>query len=106
MYVPLLFPLWTLLIPSYSGLGYEAAKTLSRYNPARLILAVRNVGLGEKAAQEITAANDGKYTVPEVWQLDLGRLQSVKDFADRVNKELDRLDVVVSPSMEVSSYVI
>ncbi|KAJ9091156.1 hypothetical protein QFC20_007714 [Naganishia adeliensis] len=77
------------------GLGYEAAKTLSRYNPARLILAVRNIGLGEKAAQEIVEANGGK-CVPEVWQLDLGRMQSVKDFADRVNKELDRLDVVIS----------
>lgn len=59
---------------------------------------MRNIGLGEKAAQEIVEANGGK-CVPEVWQLDLGRMQSVKDFADRVNKELDRLDVVVSISI-------
>lgn len=89
------------MVLSLSGLGYEAAKHLSRYNPARLILAVRNVGLGEKAAQEIAEANGGK-CVPEVWQLDLGKLQSVKDFADRVNKELDRLDVVVGFSIDVS----
>lgn len=62
---------------------------------------MRNVGLGEKAAREIAEANGGK-CVPEVWQLDLGRLQSVKDFAERVNKELDRLDVVVSVSINLS----
>ncbi|GHJ88877.1 hypothetical protein NliqN6_5279 [Naganishia liquefaciens] len=78
------------------GLGFEAAKTLAKYNPSHLILAVRNVGLGEKAAQEIVEANEGKGTVPEVWELDLGKMQSVKDFAERVNKELDRLDIVIS----------
>jgi NAD(P)-dependent dehydrogenase (short-subunit alcohol dehydrogenase family) len=98
--------LTTLLIPTVhhrSGLGYEAAKTLSKFNPSRLILAVRNTGLGEKAAQEIVEANAGKGTVPEVWTLDLGRLQSVKDFAERVDKELERLDIVVSFSLVISS---
>ncbi|KAJ9113045.1 hypothetical protein QFC22_006141 [Naganishia vaughanmartiniae] len=78
------------------GLGYEAAKTFAKYNPARLILAVRNTKAGDKAAQEIVEANGGKGTVPEVWELDLGRLQSVKDFGERVNRELDRLDIFVS----------
>jgi hypothetical protein len=87
-----------------SGLGYEAAKTLSKFNPSRLILAVRNTGLGEKAAQEIVEANEGKGTVPEVWTLDLGRLQSVKDFAERVDRELERLDIVVSVCWQFSLF--
>ncbi|KAJ9112869.1 hypothetical protein QFC19_000424 [Naganishia cerealis] len=82
------------------GLGYEAAKTFAKYNPSRLILAVRNTQAGEKAAREIVDANDGKGTVPEVWELDLGRLQSVKDFGDRVNRELERLDIFVSVRRE------
>ncbi|KAJ9113047.1 hypothetical protein QFC22_006143 [Naganishia vaughanmartiniae] len=81
---------------SNTGLGYEAAKTFAQHNPSRLILAVRNTHAGHKAAQEIVEANGGKGTVPEVWELDLGRLQSVKDFGDCVNRELERLDVFVS----------
>ncbi|KAJ9117678.1 hypothetical protein QFC24_006392 [Naganishia onofrii] len=82
--------------PFCSGLGYEAAKTFARHNPARLILAVRNTLAGNKAAREIVEAHGGKCTVLEVWQLDLGRLQSVKDFAETANRELDRLDVFIS----------
>ncbi|KAJ9094239.1 hypothetical protein QFC21_006065 [Naganishia friedmannii] len=78
---------------SNTGLGYEAAKTFARHNPSRLILAVRNTLAGNKAAQEIVQAHGGKCTVPEIWELDLGQLQSVREFGVRVYRELERLDV-------------
>jgi hypothetical protein len=81
------------------GLGFECAKALSHRNPSRLILAVRNVEAGEAAAREIVKANPpggGVKTIPEVWKLDLGDLASVKAFGERAEKELDRLDIVVS----------
>lgn len=34
--------------------------------------------------------------MPEVWELDLGVLQSVKDFGEKVDRELERLDILVS----------
>jgi NAD(P)-dependent dehydrogenase (short-subunit alcohol dehydrogenase family) len=83
------------LPPPHSGLGYEAAKSLAAHNPHRLILAVRNTKAGETAAQEIVRSNGGK-VVPEVWFLDLGDMKTVKAFAERAGRELDRLDVVVS----------
>ncbi len=79
-----------------SGLGYETALHFSKLNPAKLILAVRNTKSGESAAQRITAANGGKGVVPEIWELDLSSLENTKKFGERVEKELDRLDVVVS----------
>lgn len=81
------------------GLGFECAKALSHRNPSRLILAVRNVEAGEAAAREIVKANPpggGVKTIPEVWKLDLGDLASVKAFGERAEKELERLDIVVS----------
>jgi hypothetical protein len=87
-----------------SGLGFECAKALSRHNPARLILAVRNVAAGESAARDIVSANPpGVKTIPEVWKLDLGDLASVKAFGERAEKELDRLDIVVRPGSCSSS---
>jgi NAD(P)-dependent dehydrogenase (short-subunit alcohol dehydrogenase family) len=97
-----------LLIHSYSGLGLEAARILSRHDPARLILAVRNIKAGEEAARSITESNGGK-CVPEVWSLDLGKLSSVKEFCDRAEKELERLDIVVSSCpcpFEVQSFAL
>ena len=62
--------------------------------PARLILAVRTIAKGEEAAKKIQAATG--FTSCEVWQLDMLREESVKAFADRVDRELDRLDIAVS----------
>lgn len=79
-----------------SGLGFECAKALSKGNPSRLILAVRNTAAGEKAARDIVSSNPSSVkTIPEVWKLDLSDLASVKAFGERAEKELDRLDIVV-----------
>ena len=81
---------------SNTGLGYESALGLAKLKPARLICACRNVEKGEKAVQKIK--NDAAVsteTSVEMWQLDLGDFSSVKAFAEKVNKELGRLDIVI-----------
>lgn len=76
-----------------SGLGKEAARVLSGKN-ATVIMAVRNTEKGEKAAEEIRKEFPGAEI--SVRSLDLSSLQSVQDFADGINKEFDRLDVLVN----------
>ena len=53
------------------GLGYETAIHLGRLEPERLILAVRDVAKGERAAAEIADKAGLAPGKVEVWQLDL-----------------------------------
>lgn len=80
-----------------SGIGFEAAKRYYGLNPARLIIAVRTVAKGEEAKRTIlqSAGNRKSQTKVEVWQLDLADFESVKRFSEKVNKELDRLDILL-----------
>lgn len=84
------------------GLGFEAASSFYTMNPKTLILAVRSVSKGEDAKRAIIEANssndnNGQWaaTKVEVWPLDLASFDSVKAFAARANKELDRLDILL-----------
>ncbi|KAH8802612.1 hypothetical protein F5884DRAFT_474999 [Xylogone sp. PMI_703] len=77
-----------------TGLGQEAARHFVRLNAARVILAVRSIKKGENAQKYIEESTKRKGVV-EVWQLDLSRYDSVKEFASKCNKELDRLDCLV-----------
>ncbi|KAH8176364.1 short chain dehydrogenase domain-containing protein [Sarocladium implicatum] len=76
------------------GLGFETAKHLVRASASRVILAVRNLEAGKKAQTQIER-DTGRSGVTHVWQLDLSSFGSVKAFAAKANKELDRLDVLV-----------
>ena len=67
-----------------SGLGAVTARELARVG-AQVILAVRNTGKGEAAAQRMTGD-------VEVRQLDLQELASVRRFADGV----DKVDVLIN----------
>lgn len=78
---------------SNTGLGKEAARHLAAMNPARLILAVRNVSKGQVAAQDIIETTKNKNI--EVWELDMASFASVKAFAQRVDEQLPRLDIVI-----------
>lgn len=79
-----------------TGLGFEAALGLAKMKPARLILACRNVERGNTAIAQIKAdAGVSKDTLIEVWELDLANFKSVTAFAARIEKELDRLDIVI-----------
>lgn len=77
------------------GLGFSAAQQIAQRGASKVILAVRTVSKGEIAAQKIRDSLPSSRTQLEVWPLDLSSYQSVKDFAARVNEELERLDVLL-----------
>ena len=76
------------------GMGKEAARHFVRLNADRVILAVRNVPAGEEARADIERTTQRK-GVAEVWRMDLSSYASVREFAERVKRELTRLDVLV-----------
>lgn len=77
-----------------NGLGLETSRHLVRCSAKRVILAVRNLAAGEKAKADIERTT-GHKVVAEVWHLDLSSRSSVKDFASKAEKELDRLDGII-----------
>jgi NAD(P)-dependent dehydrogenase (short-subunit alcohol dehydrogenase family) len=76
-----------------SGLGLATARALVRRG-ARVILAVRDEGKGQRAAAEITAEQPGADV--EVRLLDLADLDSVRIFAHQLRADHPRLDVLVN----------
>jgi retinol dehydrogenase 12 len=92
------------------GLGFEAAKRFYDMNPARLILAVRTISKGEEARNAILEA--GKKPSPrgsardetkvEVWLLDLSSFESVKQFANKCEAELERIDILLENAAVVN----
>ncbi len=82
---------------SNTGLGFEAARHFYRLNCRRLILAVRTISKGQTAKEDIVRSvkHRSDAEVIEVWPLDLNNTKSTLDFAERVKKELPRLDVLV-----------
>ncbi|KAE9408557.1 NAD(P)-binding protein [Gymnopus androsaceus JB14] len=76
------------------GLGFEAAKHFATMNPARLILACRNSEKGKSALSKLS--QETGYSKAEIWLLDLGSFASVREFADRFEREGGgRLDILV-----------
>ena len=78
---------------SNTGLGLEAARHFVRLDAAKVILAVRSLSKGETAKESIETSTKRK-GVAEVWNLDLGSYESVKDFAKKA-EGLERLDALV-----------
>ncbi|KAJ3526721.1 hypothetical protein NM208_g11050 [Fusarium decemcellulare] len=76
-----------------TGLGLECAKHFVRLGAKRVILAVRSIQRGETAAAAIHKAT-GRQDVCQVWQLDLASLDSVENFAKRLDT-LDRIDALI-----------
>lgn len=79
---------------SNTGLGLEAARHITALNAANVILAVRTVSKGEAAKTSIEKST-GRTGIIEVWPLDLSSYESVKQFAARASKELQRVDVLL-----------
>ncbi len=93
-----------------TGLGFEAAKHLALLGASRVILAVRNPSAGltaKKAIDEAILAGGGNDTrvVVEVWELDLSRYESVREFVARAERELERIDGVVENAAVAASAV-
>lgn len=82
-----------------AGLGYEASLQFLRLKVTTIILAVRNLEKGKRARDAMLADNDVQRLNPNadirVMRLDLVDFQSVVDFADRVLKEVQSLDVLL-----------
>lgn len=82
-----------LVTGSNVGLGLETARHFVRLDAAKVILAVRNISAGKAAKEDIERTTNRKNIV-EVWHLDLGSHDSVRENARRA-QGLERLDVVV-----------
>ena len=78
----------------YSGIGYETAKHLVELQAARVILAVRDLKRGDEAKRTLEEAH-GRTNVVHVYELDLSSFASVQTFAEKVTRELDRVDGLV-----------
>jgi NAD(P)-dependent dehydrogenase (short-subunit alcohol dehydrogenase family) len=76
-----------------SGIGYAASEVLASKG-AELILAVRSIAKGEKAAGRIRALHSGAEVA--VMHLDLGDLASVRQFASEFTGRFDRLDILIN----------
>lgn len=76
-----------------SGIGFETTKEFARKG-AHTILACRSMEKGNDAAQRIRAEVPNARLEPMV--LDLGSLESIRDFANAFEAGHDRLDVLVN----------
>ena len=78
---------------SNTGIGYEAALDFAKRG-ARIIMACRDLKKAEEAANKIKLITGNNKI--EVESLDLADLESVRNFADRINKKLTRLDLLIN----------
>jgi NAD(P)-dependent dehydrogenase (short-subunit alcohol dehydrogenase family) len=76
-----------------SGIGYETALELAQKG-ATVVMACRSLLKAESAANEIRQTNPSGEVV--VMKLDLGDLDSVRDFAAALQARYDRLDVLLN----------
>lgn len=76
------------------GLGLNAAGHFVRLNAATVILAVRDTKLGQECKSGIQQAHPSSKTAIEVWDLNLNKVDSIKQFVAKANG-LVRLDAVV-----------
>ena len=76
-----------------SGLGLVVARELARKG-ALVVLACRNMDKGRAALTDVAAAASGPK--PELEELDLASLTSVRSFADRFSQAHDGLDLLIN----------
>ncbi|KAJ7614673.1 hypothetical protein DFH06DRAFT_1484206 [Mycena polygramma] len=62
-------------------------------NPGRLILACRNQAKGQAALTKLASITG--YSKGELWIIDLADFESVKQFADKFERDGGRLDILV-----------
>jgi NAD(P)-dependent dehydrogenase (short-subunit alcohol dehydrogenase family) len=83
----------TAVVTGARGIGYEVGRGLARTG-LRVIFAVRNIELGEKAAHTIRAEYDDADVTAEL--LDLADLSSVAAFGTRLRTRHDSIEVLVN----------
>ena len=79
---------------SNTGVGYATAMKYADLDASTVILAVRSMQKGQAAREQIEAPT-GRKGVVQVWELDMESYESVDAFAQRVDRDLDRVDAVV-----------
>lgn len=77
-----------------TGIGKETALDLARRG-ARVILACRDVDKAERRAASEIRGVSGNGNV-SVERLDLASLKSVREFAERINANESRLDILIN----------
>ncbi|KAJ7139182.1 short-chain dehydrogenase [Mycena epipterygia] len=82
-----------MVLGANTGIGFEATKHFATMNPGRLILACRSESKGQAAVEKLKAATG--YTRAELWIIDLANFSSVKQFADKFERDGGRLDILV-----------
>jgi NAD(P)-dependent dehydrogenase (short-subunit alcohol dehydrogenase family) len=88
-----------------TGLGFEAALHFVRLGASRVIIACRTLSKGLSAKTTIEEKTGCAPEIVQVWELSLSSYASVKAFAEKANRELDRLDVVsANAAMQAGSY--
>ncbi|EIW74963.1 NAD(P)-binding protein [Coniophora puteana RWD-64-598 SS2] len=75
------------------GIGLEASIHFASMNPERLVVACRSETRGQEAVKEITQRTG--YPNTELWIIDLASFASVREFADRFEREAGPLDILV-----------
>lgn len=76
-----------------SGLGFECSKILAKKG-ATVVMTARNMDKGEKA--KATILNENPQATLDLMKLDVGNLQSVREFAEAFKAKYDRLDILLN----------
>lgn len=77
----------------FSGIGYETAMDFAKRG-AKVILACRNKEKAEEAREKITAETDNPNVIVKI--LDLCSFESVRKFADDINRTEDNWNILVN----------
>ncbi|CAG9836351.1 unnamed protein product [Diabrotica balteata] len=83
----------TIVTGANTGIGFETALNFATRG-AKVILACRDLEKAEEAKDRIISKTENKNVV--VKSLNLGSLQSVRDFAKDINQNEERLDILVN----------
>ncbi|KAJ5111329.1 short-chain dehydrogenase/reductase family protein [Penicillium argentinense] len=83
-----------ILTGATSGLGYEAAIKFLNLGVESLVIGCRDVERGNITKAQLEKSTN-RQDVIQVWELDMNSFDSVKNFANRVNADLPRVDVAL-----------
>jgi len=75
-----------------SGIGKQAAIQIAKEGH-KVIIAVRNEKRGEKAVNEIITHSENQNVSFEL--VDLSSQKSIKNFADRLNRNIEKIDILI-----------
>ena len=78
---------------SNTGIGKETALDLAKRG-ARVILACRDIKKANEVAEEIRKLSGNGNVIVE--KLDLASLESVRSFAEKINKQEDKINILIN----------